>query len=622
MNLSVINRRICRSEFLKKPVHYSMRTLLLWPLLLLIVSFLIINSLIVYYLAVSQLKKSAVMNITSTVSQTCNFLDSRLSEVQQAFYRLDNHNRSNIDFCSVSPYPDHSYSQYLMNMNTQLNDTYFSHYEMLDSAILYIEKDNTLLYKANLPPTKFSVNTGMWSEYFTDRLVWGILEPQQQVIDIESEDKIKFSLLKIYKSRYQDISTLLQVDIKYNYVSQIINNNKLEDECGLFIVENNKITNFNKAGSALVGNHSLIDYLSNSDNQSSGSFVLKNSGSTNMLIIYDTIPVTGWKIAAFIPEEVLTKRATVIAFMSFLSLFVLLLLSALIVTVVIRLVTQPLAKIVHKIENIGENSLDIDFQVTTLNKEVYYLTRGLSYLVDHSRNLLENVKTQQEQKRQAEFNALLTQINPHFLYNTLYTIKQLCDMNDSKNSGQMVMALSNFYRIGISNGSCEISISQEFMLAESYLEINQIRFGKQLVYELSLPDNLKKYSIIKMTLQPLIENSIKHAFTDFEGQMLITLNAKLIDNDLILTLVDNGSGMSEEKILQLRQTLAELPDYQVMHVHELNRYSIGMGIKNVHDRLRMYYGDKYGLEISSGLEKGTRINVRIPAVILSEKSPY
>ena len=202
--------------------------------------------------------------------------------------------------------------------------------------------------------------------------------------------------------------------------------------------------------------------------------------------------------------------------------------------------------------------------------------------------------------RKTELNALQAQINPHFLYNTLDSIAWMCEEERNKEAVVMVNALAKLFRISISKGHELITIQKECEHAESYLKIQKYRYKNQFSYEFHVQDSCKEYLCNKITLQPIIENAIYHGLDMVEeGEIVIEVAER--GGDIVMSVSDNGVGMPPE---QCREIL-----------HRDAKDKTGIGIKNVNDRIKIYFGEGYGLKIESELDVGTKVEISMPKIL-------
>lgn len=219
-------------------------------------------------------------------------------------------------------------------------------------------------------------------------------------------------------------------------------------------------------------------------------------------------------------------------------------------------------------------------------------------MVRRIRQLMNQVKEEQEQLRRSELKALYSQINPHFLYNTLDSVVWLAQSGDEKNVIHIVMALAKFFRMSLSGGRESITVEEELQQVENYLIIQQMRFDNAFTYEISCEDEVRKAITPKIVLQPLVENAIVHGLGTLSGAGNITVTAKRQDDLLLFEVRDNGCGIPLEKLDHILETS---PNSQS-----------GFGLKNVHERIRLGCGPEYGLELTSKPDEETMVRVRLP----------
>ena len=213
--------------------------------------------------------------------------------------------------------------------------------------------------------------------------------------------------------------------------------------------------------------------------------------------------------------------------------------------------------------------------------EAQVLSDSLNTMIDKINELLEQVKTEQIRLRKAEFELLQSQINPHFLYNTLDAIVWLAEAGEQKKVVSMVGSLSDFFRISLNQGQDILDVKEELQHVRSYLEIQQMRYQDILQYEICVPEELNHCQIPKITLQPLVEN---------DGE------------DCILLITDNGKGMTPERLEQVRKGIRN------RKARETDIY----GLYNVNERIRLNFGENYGITITSTYGEGTCVTVRLP----------
>ncbi|KAE9628769.1 hypothetical protein GND95_13625 [Defluviitalea raffinosedens] len=221
--------------------------------------------------------------------------------------------------------------------------------------------------------------------------------------------------------------------------------------------------------------------------------------------------------------------------------------------------------------------------------------------------LLDAVKTEEKNLREAELELLQAQINPHFLYNTLDTIIWLAESGNPKEVVDMVKALSDFFRTSLNHGNGMFTLKEEERHVKSYLQIQHVRYQDILEYEIDLPDDIKDAIIPKITLQPIVENALYHGIKNRRGKGKISVTGMREGNDVVISIADNGAGMTPEQLNKITTLLNE------GHAGgKVQKKMDSYGLYNVNQRIKLKFGNNYGLSISSVYGEGTCVKVRIP----------
>ena len=312
-----------------------------------------------------------------------------------------------------------------------------------------------------------------------------------------------------------------------------------------------------------------------------------------------------WRVVGLsFTDELEVERRTQIIFniaISFLFCGIIELIVLKIYSKIVNAPVRSLIKAMKAFENQAEN-----FRYSGGNEsvaELRVISSSFEHMAKTIQSLMERVHKEEKELRKTELKALQAQINPHFLYNTLDSIQWMCEQGKTKDAAEMVRALARLFRISISRGRELITIKEELQHAENYLIIQSYRYRSQFSYTIDVSDELMECLCNKITIQPLIENAIYHGIDRMvdEGEIKITVKPdEDTSGDILIIVSDNGVGMTKE---QCGKILAkERSD------------SGGIGVKNVNDRLKIYFGEKYGLSIESELDVGTTVTVRIPRI--------
>jgi two-component system sensor histidine kinase YesM len=266
-------------------------------------------------------------------------------------------------------------------------------------------------------------------------------------------------------------------------------------------------------------------------------------------------------------------------------------------------VRQPIERLEEAAEKIAEGDLDARLEDTDV-AELRNLTLQVNTMADRLQSMMEKSNQDARNLRKAELRTLQTQINPHFLYNTLDAIVWKAEAGDKDEVIGLTSALSDFFRISLSSGADWIPISQEKKHIEGYLKIQQTRYRDIMNYEIDIPDEIGHYLVLKLLLQPLVENALYHGIKIKRGGGTIRVSGKLEEDHLVFCVSDNGSGMTPEQ-------LRELEERMKMGQPSVSEGNGGFGLVNVNLRIRLYYNEPEGLKIESGAG-GTVVSFRVP----------
>ena len=270
----------------------------------------------------------------------------------------------------------------------------------------------------------------------------------------------------------------------------------------------------------------------------------------------------------------------------------------------IRSVTVPINALCDAARQMEKGDFTAEQPISS-DDEIQILVHRFDRMRDKIAKLVEDIKTEQMKLKDTELKLLQEQINPHFLYNTLDTIVWLAEDGQDKEVVAMTTSLSEFFRTVLSGGSDYITIREEEAHIHSYLRIQHFRYEDILDYEIAIDEKLYNYMILKLTLQPLVENALYHGIKNKREKGKIIIRGYEDGADIVFEVSDNGIGMTEEELSNLKRKIKQKSS------SEKN----GFGLINVEERIRMNYGYRYGLEFESEKGVGTRVTVRIPKKI-------
>ena len=266
-------------------------------------------------------------------------------------------------------------------------------------------------------------------------------------------------------------------------------------------------------------------------------------------------------------------------------------------------ITTPITQLCDMTEKFAAGDFSVSYHSNT-NDELETLSESFNSMVGEIKSLVDSIHREQENAREMELRLLQEQINPHFLYNTLDAIIWMTQAGEDKKAIQIIRELSTFFRISLSKGAREIPIRNEKDHVGSYLTIQRFRYQDILDYELDFDEEIYECRIPKITLQPIVENALYHGIKNKRGKGMIKVSGKKEGADIVFTVADNGIGMDEEKLKELRGLISG----EIERQDDQN----GFGMANVQKRLQMTYGEAYGISVESEYNKGTIVTVRIP----------
>lgn len=333
-----------------------------------------------------------------------------------------------------------------------------------------------------------------------------------------------------------------------------------------------------------------------------GSAVI-GASSEGYLSLYEPIPGSDFVIEALVPQAYLKKDAgrmqqvvVTVCGISFVGMTA-------IGLIVARLSGRKMNRIVRLVRSFQEGNFQKRIRFSG-NDEFVHIADSFNLMADDIQKLINSVYVQGIEKKQAELMALQAQINPHFLYNTLSTISSLANLGETSKVTEMVQGLSRFYRLTLNQGHVITTLQNELKQVETYLEIQRVKYAGAFTVHIDVAAEILNIPVMKLILQPFVENTFKHAW--FGETIAIVITGQRVGDYVELKIIDNGIGMKSETVARLMAGPAQ---------------SGGYGVKNVHERIRLRYGEPYGIRIASIFGAGTTVQIRIPSKPEADSTP-
>lgn len=328
--------------------------------------------------------------------------------------------------------------------------------------------------------------------------------------------------------------------------------------------------------------------------------VLTGTGNDGKLYSISRSEKTGWTVVDCTNVKELLSKSRQAQSAYVLTAIILVIVALLFSRFMARSITLPIQKLRDSMKKVQEGDFSVSDVVVDSKNEIGSLTKSFDVMTHRIHELMEQNVHEQEEKRKSELKALQSQINPHFLYNTLDSIIWMAEGKKNEEVVLMTASLARLLRQSISNEDEVVPIANEVEYARGYLTIQKMRYKDKLEFQIEVDSSILYIPLIKLVLQPIIENAIYHGLKYKESKGLLIVKGFMKDGNAVLQVIDDGVGMDEE-------TLAHIYDK-----HKVNYHSNGVGVYNVQKRLKLYYGEDYGITYTSELGKGTTATITIP----------
>ncbi|WP_123041177.1 cache domain-containing sensor histidine kinase [Cohnella candidum] len=427
-----------------------------------------------------------------------------------------------------------------------------------------------------------------------------VLLSTQEVSGVASSKRYVFTVVReIITTSYETIG-MIAVDANIGVIENIVKDLDQATHGTTLIVDDAGRVIFDSEKKYLAQNLSRSDLLRQASG-TEGSFHARVDG-VPVLTIYKQSPNTGWKVLTTIPEKQLMQdayRNRNFTLLTSVAIIVFALLISLVLTVAL---TRPLRSLVRIMREVQNGNMDVMFQVKRRD-EIGLVGSAFNRMVARVKALIEDVYMAGQRKQEAELEALQNQINPHFIYNTLEAIRMTAVIHDDTEVSEMAQLLGKLLRYGIGTGSETVPLAREFEHLEMYVTLLNFRYGNK--FSLSLPEEPVdlQMPVMKLLFQPIVENAVYHGLDETKPGMKIVISYRTEGPDHVFEVRDDGAGMSPEALAKLRSRLSETAP---------SSGNGGIGLRNVHERLKLLFGEAYGIGIESELGEGTAVSVRFP----------
>lgn len=499
----------------------------------------------------------------------------------------------------------------LVNNNNEVNallqtnlNMYFSSRNDIVSINLFDLKGNSISTVPNLPPRK---NIAIIREPWFNKIMDGsslyyITKPHVQD-NIKGQYKWVISICKLVN--YIDAGVpkkgILIVDISLQPLVELCNNLNLGGSGYVYIIDEKENIIYHPQQAAIISGlkEEVVFKLDNNAN------IYKNPQGDEVLIISNHLNFVNWNLVGVSYIKNIEDKNFKIAKEIMVTVPIILMIVILLSWYISYRISLPIKALGRHMEIVQKGNFDIQLELKNSEIEVAHLSETFNTMVKRIKELIEENEREQEAKRHTELNALQAQINPHFLYNTLDSIMWMAEAGRNEEVVSMVTALAKLFRISISKGHNIITVEEELEHAKSYLLIQKIRYKEKFDFYIHAKEEVMGLKTIKLILQPIIENAIYHGIEYMVDLGRIDIYAGIVDNKLLFTIEDNGLGMNPDKLASIRKNMIK---------STINEKGNGVGISNVEQRIKLRFGNEYGIKIYSEEEVGTVVKIWLPVI--------
>jgi len=495
------------------------------------------------------------------------------------------------------------------SLNERL-DTIFHTREDLVTIGLFTDAGQRL---TSLPATDMRSNTHLTSQSWFSSAIENPNHLSFSVPHVQNLFKGKYKWvvsmskgIKLKMVNGEEMNAVLLVDANFKMIDDLSRSVKLGQKGYAYIIDDSAGNIIYHPQQQLIYAGLKYENVEQALKYTYGSYFDSSTG-VDRLITIQTVNNVGWKIVGVsYMDEIVTTRKEISTFLLWLLLAVMTF--VLLITLYMSAkISQPIKRLEKSMQLVERGNFDIHIPIRG-DDEVGRLSRRFNLMVNRIRELMNQNIYEQEAKRKSELEVLQSQIHPHFLYNTLNSVVRLAGTGKNEDVITMITSLSRFFRISLSKGERFITVADELEHIRNYLIIQKMRYKNKFEYAIEAEEEALQCRTLKLVLQPLVENSIYHGIEPSADEGFIRISACVVEGKLRLQVDDNGLGIASDKLKGLLMDAVR------------SKEGSGIGLRNVHERIRLNYGEDYGLDIVSMREEGTTVNIWLPCLQEGEKS--
>lgn len=560
---------------------------------------LLISFVIFYQMAVSALYRVATDSVEKTIQQINKDTYKVLSEATRI---ADNVSRDGeIQVQLRNPLPDSQQEMYKQRMNYNYNLNFKNQYTVDIDGIYVLGRNGAIFRssKGTLRKQEFREEEWFKQVIETGEELWLAPHPGSDII--QNLDYLTISVVYPVKDRISSrILGVVVVDVRAESLNKIEDNGLVFEGKSYILDEDDKVIYSDQSN-----DEEEIDAVNHAfhENQADHTGTADKIEIGGKACLYSSMYLSnnGWKTVGIISDRQVYAPFERLRMAIIFAILVFGIIAVIFAWKGADNVSEPIKKVRTTMKQVEKGDFNVQLKIASQD-EVGELAQSFNHMIEKIKRLMAQEQESQEKLRYAELKALQSQINPHFLYNTLDSINWMVRMGRNDKVEEMIDALSTFFRISLSKGRHFISIREELIHVEKYIMIQKVRYERIMESEICVPEELFGYDIIKMTLQPLVENALYHGIKEKGEGGVIRITAEGQGDNIVFCVSDTGLGMSKEKLEKLQIMMDQGID------HDPDAY----GIINVQKRIHMYFGTEYGLRFESEPGSGTSVYVTIP----------
>lgn len=578
--------------------NLSYKTKLLITYFLLILLPLAIFTAVTYKQVSSVMRAHTLASATQVFTETGSILDKEFGNAEKVFNILT-HNSFIYEVASRDP------AQY--DIVQQLQDSrditdrfnYLIETTGIQSIKFYVN-NNFIFADENVNMFNIkSLDGNKWYQILNSQPNNTLWCPPAYFSDQPENEKHVFSAVRIIYSveKLSHRLAVLRVDINEQRVLDALNNAALTANAQVLILDSNDsvLSESTRTQGKLTPGIIALDKLQ------ANTWSTFRLGNSEVMLNYSRIKSTGWYLVSIMPQKDIMVTSTELKNSMIMYMLILVVVCYLLAYIISNSNIKRISLLTREMRKVAKGNLNIELKKMGTD-EIGELCDNFQNMVTQTTVLLEDKYRMGLEIKSVELKALQAQINPHFLYNSLDLINCIAIKHNIPDIIAMVNALARFYKLSLNKGNDLLSIKDEITHVQLYVQIQNMRFENRIRLELNVDESLYEYRILKILLQPIVENSIMHGIFEKDSRSgTIRLSGRLERDTIMLTITDDGVGIPEEKLSGILENASAADGH-------------GYGIKNINQRIRIYYGEQYGLRYQSTVDVGTTVEVVLPAI--------